>query len=61
MLTVRFPNGYTVQYNDAHTCTYEEHVMILSKDKRAWVATIPYARRAQSLKRKNRVKFTIRE
>jgi hypothetical protein len=44
MLTVRFPDGTTVQYNEAFVCVYEERVMQLYKDreKKVWIASVPY-------------------
>jgi hypothetical protein len=43
MLTVRFPNGQAVTYNDANFCRYTEHTFNLwTKEGGTWIATITY-------------------
>lgn len=45
MLIVRFPNGQTVQYNDAYYCIHADgyHNLYESKQCKKWIATVPMA------------------
>ena len=46
MITMRFPNGFTVQYNAAHTIQYvgsPHHSVRLVDSQDGWIADIPLA------------------
>lgn len=44
MMTVRFPNGTSIQYNRAGFCKYQTNFFELYvKEGGGWIASIPYA------------------